>query len=756
VRELLKFATNGALYRGTKPVMWSVVEKTALAEAEVEYHDHVSTMIDVAFPVVKASNPALDGARIVIWTTTPWTIPGNRAIAYGEEIDYVVVDSPAGSLVLAAALLDQFRGRAGYEDCAVRATLKGSDLAGTICHHPLRGQGYDFDVPLLPGDHVTTEQGTGFVHTAPSHGLEDYEVGLKFGLPVPDMVQADGTYYPHVPLFAGVHVFKADGPVCDALAGVNALLARGSITHSYPHSWRSKAPLIFRNTPQWFISMSANGLRDKALAAIEEVRWVPGQGKNRIRAMVESKPDWVISRQRAWGVPITVFTNTATGEILRDPEVNGRIVAAVEAQGADAWFDGDPRRFLGDKYNPEEWEPSTDILDVWFDSGSTHAFVLEQRPELKWPASLYLEGSDQHRGWFQSSLIEACGTRGRPPYEAVLTHGFVLDEERRKMSKSQGNVTAPQTVVDQYGADILRLWVVSFDYSDDVKIGSEILRGLTEAYRKLRNTLRYLLANLAGFEEKERIDVKEMPELERWILHRLWELDGLVRQSCNDFNFTRIYGALYNFCVVDLSSLYFDIRKDSLYCDAPDSVRRRAVRTVLDELFRRLTAWLAPILVFTAEEAWLTRFPGADSSIHLEQFPETPDAWRDDALARKWQDVRTLRRVVTGALEVDRREKKIGASLQASVTVYVEDPRYLDAFKGIDLAETFITSDAEIVVGAAPDAAFRLEDVAGIGVVTSLAEGEKCARCWQVLPEVGTLDNPDLCHRCADVVAAVA
>ncbi len=753
VKELQKFAMSGALYRGSKPVMWSVVEKTALAEAEVEYHDHTSTMIDVAFPVVKASIPALEGAKVVIWTTTPWTIPGNRAIAYGPGIDYVVIQAGPNRLVVSEGLVEQFSGRAGLEGVEVLARFNGADLAGTICHHPLHGRGYDFDVPLLPGDHVTTDQGTGFVHTAPGHGLEDYEVGLAHNIEVPQTVQGDGTYFPHVPLFAGVHVFKADVPVCEALG--EALLSRSKLVHSYPHSWRSKAPLIYRNTPQWFISMTKTGLKDSALKAIDDVRWVPSTGQNRIRAMVEGKPDWVVSRQRAWGVPITVFTNKKTGELLRDDAVNTRIAAAVEERGADAWFDGDPTRFLGNDYNAGDWEPSEDILDVWFDSGSTHAFVLEARPELKWPASLYLEGSDQHRGWFQSSLMVGCGTRGRAPYEAVLTHGFVLDDERRKMSKSKGNVTAPQTIVDQYGADILRLWVVSFDYSEDVRIGEEILKGLTEAYRKLRNTLRYTLSNLSGFDEAERLPVAEMPELERWVLHRLAELDDLVRQATNDFNFTRIYSALYNFCVVDLSSIYFDIRKDSLYCDAPDSIRRRAARTVLDEIFRCLTAWLAPILVFTTEDAWRSRYPDTTTSVHLGTYPEIPTAWKDPVLAEKWSKIRALRRVVTGALEIDRKEKRIGSSLQGQAKVYVEDSGYVEAFKGVDLAEIAITSAAEIVVGAAPEGAFRLDDVAGIGVVTTLAEGEKCGRCWQVLPDVGTLEDPALCGRCFDAVDGI-
>ncbi len=771
VREIGKFLMNGGLYKGSKPVLWSVVEKTALAEAEVEYHDHVSTTIFVRFPIVTASVPALEGANVVIWTTTPWTIPGNRAVAYGEDIDYCVVEvtevAEGGGavvgerLLLARELAQTVLAEAGATAHEVIATIAGLDLAGTVCHHPLHRQGYDFAVPLLPGDFVTTEQGTGLVHIAPGHGADDWELGMAHGVEVPQTVGEDGIYYDHVPLFAGRHVLTpygkkgdADPAVVTALTEAGALLASGKLTHSYPHSWRSKAPLIFRNTPQWFISMETNGLRETALKAIAETRFVPPQGRTRLNSMVANRPDWVISRQRAWGVPIPVFVDKKTGQPLRDQAVIDRVAEAFEAEGADAWFASDPARFLGSDHNPDDCEQVTDIVDVWFDSGSTHSFVLEKRDDLQWPASLYLEGSDQHRGWFHSSLLESCGTRGRAPYEAVLTHGFVLDEQGRKMSKSLGNVVVPQQVMKQHGADILRLWVVASDYSEDLKIGPEILKHHAEAYRRLRNTLRYLLGALAGFSEAERLPESEMPELERWVLHRLYELDGEVRAAGEGFTFHSLFTALHNFCAVELSAFYFDVRKDSLYCDAVDAPRRRAARTVLDHLFSCLTAWLAPILCFTAEEAWQHRNQDDESSVHLRLFPEIPATWRDDRLAEKWETLRALRRVVTGALELERAAKRIGSSLQARPTVYA-GADFIAALDGVDLAEIAITSAVALVEGTAPEGAFTLPDVPGVGVVVEPAEGEKCERCWRVLPEVGTQpDHPDICERCAEVVAS--
>ncbi len=771
VREIQKFVMNGGLFKGSKPVLWSIVERTALAEAEVEYQEHTSHTIFAKFPVVKASNPALQGSSIVIWTTTPWTMPGNRAVALSHDAEYVRlrVDAvaekslakPGDDVVVAKDLAEAVAKACAIESYTLLATLKGADLLGSICAHPLRGQGYEFDVPVLAGDFVTLDAGTGFVHIAPGHGADDYNLGIANGIEVPHTVDEDGSYFPHVPLFAGKRVLddagkegEANRAVIEAITAAGGLLGRGRLRHQYPHSWRSKAPLIFRNTPQWFISMATNDLRKKALAAIDATAFYPPQGRNRLYAMIEQRPDWVISRQRAWGVPITVFENKLTGEILRDAAVNERIVQACLKGGADAWFTAKPEDFLGNGYNAAEWKMVTDILDVWFDSGSTHSFVLEQRPDLQWPASLYLEGSDQHRGWFHSSLLESCGTRGRAPYDAVLTHGFTLDEKGRKMSKSLGNTVEPQKVIDVFGADILRLWVVSSDYSEDLSVGDNIIKAQADAYRRLRNTLRYLLGNLAGFQEAERLPVAEMPELERWVLHRLAELGRVVRESCEVYDFHRMYVALYTFCAVDLSSFYFDIRKDALYCDAPGTIRRRAARTVLDELFKCLTIWLAPFICYTAEEAWLTRYPSEDGSVHRQVFPALPEAWLDPALGAKWERVRRVRRVVTGALEIERAAKRIGSSLQASPQVFVA-PEDVDALQGIDFAEICITSSVKVEVGEGPADAFRLEDVKGVAALPRQASGIKCERCWQVLDEVGHVQgHDDLCKRCAEAVAA--
>ncbi len=772
VAELGKFLMDGSLYRGAKPVMWSVVEKTALAEAEVEYHDHASVTIWVKFPVVTASAPAIEGAKVVIWTTTPWTMPGNRAVAFGADFDYAVVTVteaaegalavPGEKLVVAKALVEQV---ANDAKCTLRIdhVLPGNALAGTICHHPLRSGGYDFDVPLLAGDFVTTDTGTGFVHIAPGHGEDDWHLGTAHGIAVPETVQPDGTYYPHVPLFAGIAVLgqgkdgkyysPAAGPVIKALTEAGNLLARGKLIHSYPHSWRSKAPLIFRNTPQWFISMERRGLRARALDAIDSTRFAPAVGRNRIRAMVESRPDWCVSRQRAWGVPIAVFVDRKTGEPLRDPQVMTRIVEAFGAEGADAWFTSPPQRFLGPDRDPADFEQVFDILDVWFDSGSTHAFVLESGvwPGLSWPADLYLEGSDQHRGWFQSSLLESCGTRGRAPFDAVLTHGFLVDETGRKMSKSLGNGVELQDVVDSQGADIVRLWVAGSDYTEDLRMGPQILKTQVDVYRRLRNTLRYLLGALDGFEESEKLDLAELPELERWVLHRLAELDAGLRRAAESFEFHPWFSDLHNFCAVDLSAFYLDIRKDALYCDRPSEIRRRAARTIFDILLDTLCRWLAPFLCFTAEEAWLARHPSDEGSVHLETFPDLPESWKDEALAARWAAIRDVRRVVTGAIEIERAAKRIGSSLQARPVLYLTPERH-EALDGLDMGEICITSGLLMVDGTPPEDAFTLPDLPGIAVLPRPAEGDKCPRCWKVLPEV-TATGTGLCHRCTDTLA---
>ena len=740
--EIGKFLLNGALYRGLRPVMWSTVEKTALAEAEIEYHDHKSDTVWVRFPIL---NGPLAGTAAVIWTTTPWTMPGNRALAAGAAIDYaqVRVDSvedgslaqPGETILVALDLVGVVCAATGIATHHVLQVVHGASLEGTLCAHPLRGQGYDEDRPILLGDFVTTEQGSGLVHMAPAHGEEDFALCRAHGIAVPETVGEDGRYGPAVPLFAGGHVFKAAGPVGAALEAAGGLLARGTLVHSYPHSWRSKAPLIYRATPQWFIRMDGpEQIRARALAAIEATPFVPPQGRNRIGSMVAGRPDWCISRQRAWGVPIPVFVDRTTGEPLRDPAVVARVVEAFTTDGADAWYSSDPARFLGEGRDPADYEQVMDIVDVWFESGSTHGFALEDRG-LPWPADLYLEGSDQHRGWFQSSLLEAIGTRGAAPFKAILTHGFVLDEAGRKMSKSLGNVTAPQEVSDKYGADILRLWVMTADTTEDLRIGPEILKQQAELYRRLRNTLRWLLGSLAGWSEAERVDPAEMPELDRWVLHRLTELDARVRQALDTHDWTGVYPDLHAFCAADLSAFYFDVRKDALYCDRPDSPRRRAVRTVLDTLHRCLTAWLAPVLVFTAEEAWGARYGAeADDSVHLQSFPEIPAAWHDPGLGARMAALREARGAVTAALETARREGMIKSSLQAALAVPPAMTSLLDDEAWTEFA----------IVSAARS---------GPALAVEKAPGEKCARCWKVLAEVGSQPaHPTLCLRCADAV----
>ncbi|MGF7005987.1 isoleucine--tRNA ligase [Aminobacter sp. BE322] len=773
--ELLKFAMSGQLYRGSKPVMWSVVERTALAEAEVEYQDYESDTIWVKFPV-EAGSDALAGAHVVIWTTTPWTIPGNRAVAYSTRVSYGLYEvtaaendfgpQPGEKLIFADALSEEAATKAKVSLNRIRS-IAAEELGKLVLSHPLEGLGggYEFPVPMLAGDHVTDDAGTGFVHTAPSHGREDFDAWMdaaaeleKRGIEtrLPFTVDDAGFFTKDAPGFGpdreggAARVIDDHGKKGDANKAVieelikhGMLFARGRLKHSYPHSWRSKKPVIFRNTPQWFVYMDrqlgdGTTLRSRALKAIDDTRFVPAAGQTRLRSMIEERPDWVLSRQRAWGVPIAIFAG-ADGDVLKDEAVNARIVEAFEKEGADAWFAAGAReRFLGTRAN-EPWTQVMDILDVWFDSGSTHAFTLEDRPDLKWPADVYLEGSDQHRGWFHSSLLESCGTRGRAPYDTVVTHGFTMDEEGRKMSKSLGNTVVPQDVMKQSGADILRLWVMTTDYWEDQRLGKNVLQTNIDAYRKLRNTIRWMLGTLAH-DEGEQVALAEMPELERLMLHRLAELDALVRKGYDDFEFKRITRALIDFMVVELSAFYFDIRKDVLYCDAPSSVRRKAAVHVVRELFNCLVKWLAPMLPFTTEEAWLERNPQA-VSVHLEQFPDVPAAWRDETLAEKWRKIRQVRSVVTGALELERAKKTIGSSLEAVPVVYMADAVLEEALAGIDLAEISITSDLVVSHASAPAAAFALREVPGVAVVVDKAEDHglvKCARSWRYTADVGS------------------
>jgi isoleucyl-tRNA synthetase len=786
VAEFHKFVASGQLYRGSKPVMWSPVERTALADAEVEYHDHVSPTIWVKFPVVEGSD-AVRNASVVIWTTTPWTIPANRAVSYSEQIAYAVYQveametdlafepwaKPGDRLVLAEKLAADVMAAAKV---AKYRKVEAVDCQGMVLAHPLHALDghYAFQVPMLAGDHVTEDAGTGFVHTAPGHGADDYVVWMAHGhREIPETVDEDGAYYDHVPLFGGLKVLETEGKkagkfgpannaVIDKLIEAGGLLARGRMEHSYPHSWRSKAPVIFRNTPQWFIRMdepledavhAGRSLRETALEAIEATTFHPAAGKNRIRSMVESRPDWLVSRQRAWGAPLAMFVDKETSHPLHDPEVDRRIVEAIKAEGADAWFNRPVTDFLG-AHDPDRYEKVEDILDVWFDSGSTHAFVLEGRPHTHWPADLYLEGSDQHRGWFQSSLLESSGTRGRAPYDAILTHGFTMDENGEKMSKSKGNTVEPEVVIRESGAEIIRLWAAMIDYSDDSRIGKTVLQTTSDAYRKLRNTVRYLLGALEGYSDAEAVKLEQMPPLERFILHRLWELDIEVRTAYRAYLFQDVIRPLTEFCQVELSALFFDISKDALYCDRPDSLRRRAARTVMAAVFERLTAWLSPLMPFTTEEAWLTRHPDAVSNC-LRVIPETPGAWRNDEEATRWAKVQAVTSVVTGALEVERREKRLGAALEAAPKVHIADADLLAAFAGLDPAEVFRTSQATLVAGAGPAGAFSLPEVAGVAVEPLRAEGRKCVRSRRILPEVGSDPRyPDLSLRDADAVAA--
>ena len=790
--EFMKFMMNGSLYQGSKPVMWSPVEKTALAEAEIEYREHRSPTIWVKFMIPSGD---LKGAQVVIWTTTPWTIPSNKAVAYNFSISYGLYKvlkteeecwAEVGELLIFADnLADDCLKEARVTDHERLRSVDHDDLKDLNLQHPFYGMAgamkfWDYDVPMINGGHVTEDAGTGFVHTAPSHGADDYEAFVNLGWTgrMTHNIGEDSSFNQKVPFFAGLQVFnpkgkegKANNSVINKLIESGSLLARGRLTHSYPHSWRSKAPVIFRNTPQWFVAIDKDltdgmdefgkSIRSRALSSIDQlVQWTPKAGRNRLFSMISTRPDWVLSRQRAWGVPLTCFVKkglvpTDNEFILRDAKVNARIAEVFNLEGADAWFEkGAKERFLGDLYNSEDYEQILDILDVWFDSGSTHAFVLRDRNKENWPADLYLEGTDQHRGWFHSSMLQSCGTRGHAPYKGVLTHGFTLDEKGMKMSKSQGNAVSPDQVIKQYGADILRLWVAQSDYTSDLRIGTEILKGVSDSYRRLRNTFRFLLGSLVDFDKNlETVNYSELPELEKWILHRLSELDSVVKDGYEAYAFQSVFQQIFQFCTVDLSSLYFDIRKDCLYCDSPKSELRRSTRTVLDLIFFRLTSWLAPILVFTTEEVWLERFGGSDTSIHMEDIPDTPKDWLNLDLSEKWTAIRKVRKVVTGAIEVHRQNKTIGSSLESSPEVYVSNSNLFDQIASINFAEICITSDLKLHLGSITEEMFSLEDVDGVGVIFSSAEGKKCARCWKFVENLSDENGcDDICCRCSDTL----
>jgi isoleucyl-tRNA synthetase len=826
-REIHKFAANGLLYRGSKPVMWSVVEKTALAEAEVEYEEYTSDTIYAAF----ALRGSPEGARVVIWTTTPWTIPGNRAIAFSNRISYGlyrVAKAPPGNwaaegahYILADKLAEATFAAAKVEAFERVRDVPADELTGAACDHPLSSLGYTFAVPLLEGDHVTDDAGTGFVHTAPGHGREDFELWMASGqmltkrgieTRIPYAVDENGAFTEEAPGFTGKRVLNDKGEkgdaneaVIKALIEARALVARGRLKHQYPHSWRSKKPVIFRNTPQWFIAMdkpigsvaevadlgdrdrspgaavsdggysglghnsASLSLRETALEAITATRWVPETGENRIRGMVTSKPDWVMSRQRAWGVPIAVFVRKGEHTPLIDSRVNARIAAAFEAEGADAWYaEGAAKRFLAPEHDPDDYEKVDDVLDVWFDSGSTHSYVLEDPVHFPGLAGIkrkkdggadeimYLEGSDQHRGWFQSSLLESSGTRGRAPFDIVLTHGFTLDQNGRKMSKSLGNQVFPQDVIAKSGADILRLWTASVDYSDDQRLGPQILNSVSENYKKLRNTLRWMLGTLTHHDKAEVVGFARMEPLDRLMLHRLSELDGIVRAAYESFDYARVIGALSQFMNTELSAFYFDIRKDALYCEPPSSLKRLGSLEAIEHIFRALNVWLAPILSFTTEEAWASRYPGA-RSVHLETFPVIPAEWRDPALNAQWETVRRARLAVTGAIEIARAAKRIGSSLEAHPTVYVNDPKIGLALEGVDFAEVCIVSDLTLVAGEpGPEDAFRTAESPGVAVVVGRAGGVKCARSWRYFdPATADPAYPDVTPRDAKALREI-
>ena len=731
VRELGKFLKEGSLYRGYKPVLWSTVEKTALADAEVEYMDHTSDTIYASFPIKKTNLKDLKDCEIIIWTTTPWTIPANKALAFNQGLNYLILeikddnDFKNKKIVVAKDLFETVIKECKIENYKKIKEFSGKEFSGTVCSHPFLGVGYDYDIPMFEARFVTIEQGTGIVHCAPSHGPDDFDLCLNNGIKAVETVNDDGKYTSNIPNFEGIHIFKANPIIIEKLKEQKKLLSNGKLTHSYPHSWRSKAPLVHRATPQWFISMESHGLRSKAIKAIDKTAFYPRKGKERLKSMIETRPDWCVSRQRVWGVPLPIFVSKKDGNVLVDEEVIENIAKIYEKEGSDCWFSDEPQRFLGEKYKASEYEKLSDIVEVWFDSGSTHSFVLEKRDDLKWPASMYLEGSDQHRGWFHSSLLESCGTRDRAPFESILSHGFVVDGKGLKMSKSLGNAISPDEILKKYGADILRIWVASSNYDEDLRIDYSILEQNAEAYRKIRNTFRYLLGNLNdNFSEIdfENLDIKKLPELEQYMLNRIYLLNDNFQKNFKSYSFHNLYKELLNFCTVDLSAFYFDIRKDTLYCDKIDSEKRKNCILVLNIILECLLKWLAPILSFTTEEIF-SIINKNDKSIHLEKFVKVPNSWNNINLNEKWSILKKIRDNCNISIEEKRAEKIIGSSLEAKIEVKLKSKLY-EIAKNIDFAELCITSEAQI----SEDQKIS-ED---ISVITFKAEGEKCPVCWKI------------------------
>ena len=738
VRELGKFLLDGSLYQGFKPVLWSTVEKTALADAEVEYLDHTSNTIYAGFKVKETDKDFLKDTSVIIWTTTPWTIPANKALAFNSNIEYSVLEISnlenfkEKKIVVAKKLIKQIIDTCEIKNFKELKTFKGSEFHKTICSHPFSNMDFNYDVPMLDAQFVNLEQGTGIVHCAPSHGPDDFNLCLKNNIPSLYTVDDAGLYTDEIPFFEKTHIFKADTIVIDKLKEQKKLLKNDKLNHTYPHSWRSKAPLIYRATPQWFISMKKNDLREKAIKSINETNFYPKKGKERLLSMIEGRPDWCVSRQRVWGVPLPIFINNKTKEPLRDQKVIDRIASIYEKQGSDCWFTDNPKSFLGDDYDPKDYEKLNDIVEVWFDSGSTHSFVLEKRKDLKWPADMYLEGSDQHRGWFHSSLLESCGTRGKAPFKSILSHGFVVDGKGMKMSKSMGNVISPDDILKNYGADILRVWATASDYSEDLRIDKNILIQHAESYRKIRNTFRFMLGNLKDNFEKQdfkKINLSEFDELEQYILHKLYVISVSVSENLKSYNFHKLYKELLKFCTLDLSSFYFDIRKDVLYCDGPNSKKRKNCVIVLNIILESLLKWFAPILVFTSEEIY-SLINNKNESIHEKDFVKIPDNWQNSKLDEKWSNLFKIKQEANIAIEEKRASKEIGSSLDAEIKLILKKEKF-NLLNDLDLAEYFIVSKAEKEISNSDK----------IKIQVNKAKGNKCERCWKIVE--------NKCERCS-------